>query len=79
MNAATISGIITHTGGKYDDRKVFQWLNTVFGRVRKALHGTYPAILPNFAIASIAGSNCTPWFIGWLMRHCEPCRSLSEC
>jgi hypothetical protein len=36
--------IVTSTGGKYDDRKVFQWLNTVIGSVKNALHGTHHAI-----------------------------------
>ena len=36
--------IITYNAGKYDDRKVFQWLNTVLGNVKNALHGTYHAI-----------------------------------
>jgi len=36
--------IVTSAGGKYDDRKVFQWLNTVIGNVKNALHGTYHAI-----------------------------------
>jgi len=36
--------IVTSTGGKYDDRKVFQWLNTVIGNVKNALHGTHHAI-----------------------------------
>ena len=34
----------THDGSKYDERKVFQWLNTVIGNVKNALHGTYHAI-----------------------------------
>ena len=36
--------IVISTGGKYDDRKVFQWLNTVIGNVKNALHGTHHAI-----------------------------------
>ena len=36
--------IRTHDGNKYDERKVFQWLNTVIGNVKNALHGTYHAI-----------------------------------
>jgi len=36
--------IITHTGGKYGNRKVFQWLDTVLGKVKNALHGTYHSI-----------------------------------
>ena len=36
--------IITYNGGKYNDRKVFQWLNTVLGNVKNALHGTYHSV-----------------------------------
>ena len=36
--------IITHKNGRYDDKMVFQWLNTVIGNVKNAMHGTYHAI-----------------------------------
>ena len=36
--------IITHREGRYDDGKVFQWLNTVIGNVKNALRGTYHAV-----------------------------------
>lgn len=39
--------IITYQGGRYDDGKVFQWLNTVIGNVKNALHGTHHAVSEN--------------------------------
>ncbi|KAB2889614.1 MAG: IS1595 family transposase [Desulfobulbaceae bacterium] len=36
--------IVTSVGGKYADRKVFQWLNTVIGNVKNSMHGTHHAI-----------------------------------
>jgi len=46
--------IVTSAGGKYDDLKVFQWLNIVFGNMKNALHGTYHAIssrhLPHYLV-----------------------------
>ena len=30
--------------GRYDDKMVFQWLNTVIGNAKNALHGSYHAI-----------------------------------
>jgi hypothetical protein len=36
--------IITSQGGRYDDGKVFQWLNTVIGNVKNAFHGTHHAV-----------------------------------
>jgi hypothetical protein len=39
--------IITYQGGRYDDGKVFQWLNTVIGNVKNALRGTHHAVSEN--------------------------------
>ena len=36
--------IITYSNNRYDDGKVFQWLNTVIGNVKNALRGTYHAV-----------------------------------
>lgn len=36
--------IITHAGPEYDKFKVFKWVNTMIGNVKKAIHGTYHAI-----------------------------------
>lgn len=30
--------------GRYADREVLQWLNTVFGNVKNAFHGTYHSV-----------------------------------
>jgi transposase-like protein len=40
----THEAIVTHQGGRYNDRSIFQWLNTVLGNVKNALHGTYHAV-----------------------------------
>jgi len=36
--------IVTSAGGKYDDRKVLQWVNTIIGNVKNTLQGTQHAI-----------------------------------
>ena len=44
QNQCQHESIVTSVGGKYDDRKVFQWLNTVVGNVKNAMHGTHHAL-----------------------------------
>jgi len=39
--------IVTYQNGRYDDGKVFQWLNTVIGNVKNALRGTHHAVSEN--------------------------------
>jgi hypothetical protein len=36
--------IITHDGPEYDEFKVFQWVNTMIGNIKNAIHGTYHAV-----------------------------------
>lgn len=35
---------IATSGAKYDEHKVFTWLNTMIGNVKNAIHGTYHAV-----------------------------------
>lgn len=36
--------IITTGGSEYDEFKVFTWVNTMIGNIKKAIHGTYHAV-----------------------------------
>jgi len=36
--------IVTHDGPEYDEFKVFKWVNTMIGNIKKAMHGTYHSI-----------------------------------
>ncbi|RPH42314.1 MAG: hypothetical protein EHM86_02735 [Desulfobulbaceae bacterium] len=45
----------------YDERKLFQWRNTIVGNVKNAIHGTYHAIsarhLPHYLAEFYCRSN----------------------
>jgi len=44
QNQCQHESLVTSVGGKYNDHKVFQWLNTVIGNVKNSMHGTHHAI-----------------------------------
>ena len=46
--------IVTSAGGKYDDRKVFQWLNTVCYWQREKRFARYPSCHQRQALASLS-------------------------
>ena len=76
-NQCRYEPIITHKNGRCDDKMVFQWLNTVLGNVKNALHGTCRVIWPSSATASTTASSWTRWWIGYCKLLCtlSPFRS----